>query len=1015
MRRHPGRARAGGPVLTSALVALATALAPVVAGAQAPPPDDRWLTLRTEHFRVTFADGLEELARPAAAAAEAAYGILSAELEQPPAGTIDILITDHVDFSNGFANIFPSNRITLFARPPTDMRSLQFTRGWMEMVVVHELTHVFHLDATGAIGDAIRTVFGRLPLLWPTYPAVATPTWSIEGLATYYESRLTGAGRVHGSYHDMVVRTTVLEDRVMAVGELKPYNPTWPGGDRPYIFGSLFMDYLSERFGPDVHEALLEGTTAAWIPPFLWFDRTAGRGTGAGFRALYRDWIASLEEEYGALADSLRALGVTESEALVAAGPYAVQPRVSPDGRAVSYAAADYRDVNQTRVLDVETGVASALARRNQVSSGLGPASWLPDGQSMVLAQLDFTDRYDLFQDLYVLDLRGNERRLTRGARMAQPDVAPDGRRVAAVQTVDGATRVVLYDLADGRIMPLTRRDPAVSWSLPRWSPDGQRIAVGRWAEGGDYDIVLLEPGDDGTATLRTLMQDQAIDAAPAWSPDGRWILHSSDRSGIPNLYATEVETGRLRQVTSVLTGAFDPDVSPDGRWIYFVRFHTDGFHLERIPFDTAAWRDPAPLRLEFQRGLITTNSRDDSVIGAHGRTGESGAAQTGVMRPVRPYSALPTLLPRYWSPWFFGDSDELFFGAYTSGEDLVGRHRYTLAGAYQPEHGFWAGLGSYTWAGLGNPVINMFLSRDWGRWPGEVFLTDSSLAVPYSREDRVELSVGFLHRRWRASAGLALGGELYDIDYVVPGRSRNELPYIDPPRTAGLFVRPSLATTRSQPYSIAPENGIAGSLTLRTRWPLEDAGGSFERGYDEARGNLATYLALPLPGFANHVLITRGEFAARFGVAAVPYAIGGADTGSNLFGIGLGSSPTLPVRGFQHGDRSGNRAWVASIEYRVPLMLKDPANKRSFTDFDRLHGALFLDAGDAWCVGTRFVGSPSCTTADEPRLAAYGAELSVELGILANAFLALRGGVAVPVVGRTSRPTLYIRVGGTL
>src|SRR5690606_32918865 len=97
------------------------------------------------------------------------------------------------------------------------------------------------------------------------------------------------------------------------------------------------------------------------------------------------------------------------------------------------------------------------------------------------------------------------------------------------------------------------------------------------------------------------------VNAAPVWSPDGRWILFGSDRSGIPNLYAVDAAAAIRsaanggapapgpRQVTNVLTGAFQPDVSPDGRWIAFAAYHHDGFRIERMPFDTAAWRTPAP------------------------------------------------------------------------------------------------------------------------------------------------------------------------------------------------------------------------------------------------------------------------------------------------------------------------------------------------------------------------------------------------------------------------------------
>ncbi len=139
---------------------------------------------------------------------------------------------------------------------------------------------------------------------------------------------------------------------------------------------------------------------------------------------------------------------------------------------------------------------------------------------------------------------------------------------------------------------------------------------------------------------------------------------------------------------------------------------------------------------------------------------------------------------------------------------------------------------------------------------------------------------------------------------------------------------------------------------------------------------------------------------------------VGGVDSRTAGAGIGLGSGAFLPVRGFLDGDRGGDRAWSASLEYRFPLVLRSPARKRSVFDIDRLHGALFADAGDAWCVNDRFARTSACSPRDAPPLAALGAELTVEFGLLANAFVALQAGVALPVSGPRSAPSPYVGLG---
>src|SRR5690606_33206600 len=122
------------------------------------------------------------------------------------------------------------------------------------------------------------------------------------------------------------------------------------------------------------------------------------------------------------------------------------------------------------------------------------------------------------------------------------PDIARDGERIIAVENDAGTNRLVVVNLSDAAVRAITPADPDVHWAFPRWSPDGARIAAARWSRGGNYDIVVI---DTAGVQLARLMADRAIDTHPTWSPDGRWVVFSSDRSGIANLYAGEVSHGR--------------------------------------------------------------------------------------------------------------------------------------------------------------------------------------------------------------------------------------------------------------------------------------------------------------------------------------------------------------------------------------------------------------------------------------------------------------------------------------
>lgn len=1005
--RHAARRTALGVVL-----GLVVATAATSADAQSPPPDGDWYTFRTEHFRVTYQDGLEPLARHAASVAERTHGILSAELVRPPRGPIDMVVTDHVDFSNGFATPFTSNRIVVFARPPVGLPSLAFSRDWLELVVAHEVVHIFHLEHAGTVGRAIRSVFGRLPFTWPLFPALGMPMWNVEGLATYYESRLTGGGRAHGTYHDMVIRTAALEASIPRLRQVSAPSPVWPGGERSYVYGTALMDWIAEEYGHEAHVALVEATYGSALPTFLFVDQVATRALGRSFTAIYEDWRRAATDSARALEERLLAAGLTPTETVVGRGPYAVAPRISPDGRSLSYAAHDYRSDPATRVVDLATGQVATLARRNQFGWILGPASWMPDGAGLVAAQLEFQGRYRLYSDLVLVDGAGRERRLTHGERLSGPDVAPDGRRIVAVQNDDGAVRLVEHDMSSGQTRVIAGVGPGEAFHAPRWSPDGERIAATLFAA-GRVNVVVVDPE---TGQVFPVTRDAALAGAPAWSPDGRWLVFWSDRTGIPNLFAAEMPgpaqdplvQPALHQVTNLRGGAFDPEVAPDGRSIVFASYHHDGWHLERVPFDPSTWRTAEPGVVEIRDGLLPSPAQE---------AGARGEAAAGVGDEARPYSPGPTIRPFFWAPTYFeaGNADAgqwaRFLGVFSLGWDVLQRHSWSGTAAYDISTGRLAGGGSWTWSGLGAADLTAYARRDWSGAGRIVDLPDEATEAVLLREDRAGLDATFWSRRWRNTGWLGLSANVRRDAYQTfqlseDGLAEAGIRLRDLPTLASLSVWPGYANARQHPYSISRQDGIVTNAGVGRWWNIDHGGVA----YDQLSGSLAAFRGHRLWGFADHVTALRLAGILRTGDDARSLSIGGPPgTIPDLF-LGVGRAGTFfPVRGFQSGDRFGTRAWTASAEYRFPIHMPASGSVLGLS-LSSVAGAVFADAGHAWCTAVERASDRfhQCPAAGDPVLASVGAEMSVTLGVLHGIPLMVRYGLAVPIGGAADHTPVF-------
>jgi Tol biopolymer transport system component/imidazolonepropionase-like amidohydrolase len=108
----------------------------------------------------------------------------------------------------------------------------------------------------------------------------------------------------------------------------------------------------------------------------------------------------------------------------------------------------------------------------------------------------------------------------------------------------------------------LTGPQPVQGIMHPALSPDGRQIA---FAALGDLWIMPV----DGTP--RRLTADPALETEPAWSPDGKSLAYSSDRSGTMNIWIHDVQGGGDRQLTKLAVAATLPAWSPDAARIAFV------------------------------------------------------------------------------------------------------------------------------------------------------------------------------------------------------------------------------------------------------------------------------------------------------------------------------------------------------------------------------------------------------------------------------------------------------------
>jgi Tol biopolymer transport system component/DNA-binding winged helix-turn-helix (wHTH) protein len=199
------------------------------------------------------------------------------------------------------------------------------------------------------------------------------------------------------------------------------------------------------------------------------------------------------------------------------------------------------------------------------------------------------------------------------------PSLSPDGSRVAFSWNSPALDNYDIYvKLAGpGEPMQLTRspaRDEA-----PAWSPDGRYIAFIRFTAPDAAYLVVIPAHGGAERTVAAIFPPPIPPSVRpisnlSWTPDGKWLAFggATSASGPRGIWLISVDGSEQRPLTEALGRPDDhsPVVSPDGRYLAFLRAHTVGRHaifLMPLTSDLAASGPPRNLTGEGVLGLAWT------------------------------------------------------------------------------------------------------------------------------------------------------------------------------------------------------------------------------------------------------------------------------------------------------------------------------------------------------------------------------------------------------------------------
>ncbi|MGH8372432.1 MAG: hypothetical protein ACRETO_06840 [Gammaproteobacteria bacterium] len=867
-----------------------------------------WQTLESPHFRITFPEGKETLARHALAVAESVRAKLDPRFDWDPAGKVELVLSDYMDLPNGATTALPYNHIELFISPPDRPDyTLEDFDDWLTLLITHEYTHVLQLDKASGAPRVLRYIFGRFPL-W--FPGNFQPSMFLEGLAVYDETDSSlGVGRGQGAQFAMLMRAEVDHgvrpyDQVAMSGVTK-----WPAGTIPYLYGVNFYQFVAQKYGEHAIFDLVQNYSHQ-VFPFL-VNMNVDHVLGSNIRDVWSQFGDYLHAKYQATPGVKPGEVLVQGERLTQSGYQTRSPVAADDGSVFFIRDDAYR---APAVMRWKSGVITHVA---DIFGTPGRLGWNAHA-GLLLARPEICDDYDYYFDLYRIDpADGDVTRLTHCARYHNAAWSPDGTQIAASQLDGAQSSLVLLD-ANGKLLnTLWQADDDTILGALDWSPDDKSVAASLWRHGRGWGIELFDLKTRSWHVL--VLQKDASE--PRFTPDGKAVLFTSAAGGVFNLRRIDLSGSGLVTLTRVRTGAFSPVQAADGD-LFYIGYSAAGYDLHRLPAADA---------------LAEPSAAEDMT----NRTVRAPVTpvETSALQDYSPWS---TLRPRYWFPELAAGPDQFLAGVTTSGQDSLGIHNYAADIYHEFQHNLTGGTLVYDYSDR----FQFALGRGFDFYN----TSDNKSLQRIRRNDKAEFTFSYpllyrLEHAFVATLGLhrEQDTDVYDNQVLIPP------PTLQPgydETVAGL--RLLWASAHRWPVSVSLNDGRTVQLIAETGrgFPGDYPGNAYRLNWNEylRTGDESTLMLRYTEGYTTP--------------DAQAYSLGGtSDSGvGTLLQDFVFGQRGFALRGYPSGKFSGHRMRIEGAAWAFPISHPEHSFTTVPFGLHQLSAQVFVERGGAWDQG----GAPS-------------------------------------------------------
>lgn len=533
-----------------------------------------WKVIKTDAANIIFAPEMESKANRVA-------DIVNYMKENnalsigPKYHKIDILIRNETIVPNAYVALGPF-RSEFFATPPDRFNDVGAS-DWVDHLAIHEFRHVMQA-ANEKVGLTKWAYYLTGQSGWNGMKFFSIPQWTSEGDAVVMETSLTNSGRGRMPYFTRGLRALALEGKNYNYAKWRngSYDELMPSR---YPFGYMLLSHLRNNKGSEISgDIIRDGSSYSKI--IYPYSRAMNSKTGWTTTSLYKDAWKHFGDQWR---EEAQALDLTPTKKITK-DPRIVTNYYFPQfgkGDQIIALKSSYQKTEQlvrvgpskdTPITSIGFSYSDYFHYRN------AKVTWTEYNQNARRTNTQYSNIYT-----YNIKTKAKNK-LTNKSRYFSPSLSSTAEKIVAIHIYpDLKHSLHILDASDGTVEMKMSVEESASITRSIFARNDQSIVYII----KNNNLIWIESMDIAThkVTQLTPKSGHIIDAI---STHEDFIYYSASYTGIDNIFRVALDgTQKIKQITSVPIGAYEPSVSKDGQSLIFTEYTTKGQMISTLKLNT--------------------------------------------------------------------------------------------------------------------------------------------------------------------------------------------------------------------------------------------------------------------------------------------------------------------------------------------------------------------------------------------------------------------------------------------